>query len=67
MRHTKERKSYSKDNPPLTNTRNVGYNEKESSRCNCGRVIAFRKDNKIYVKCKDCKRWIAVFDVEKVQ
>lgn len=51
----------------LTNDNRVQYNNGVPRRCDCGKVIAFRKDNQIFVKCRCCKKWIAIIDIEKVQ
>jgi hypothetical protein len=48
----------------------IRYNKEKSNeqfKCDCGRVIAYRKDDKIYVKCRDCKKWIAILSINKVQ
>ena len=29
-------------------------------RCECGRVVAYIRDGKIYVKCKSCKREVEI-------
>lgn len=36
-------------------------------RCECGRVVAFMRDGKIYVKCKRCKREVEVKRPRTVQ
>lgn len=33
-------------------------------KCECGRVVAFMKDGKIYVKCKTCKRIVQIIEVK---
>lgn len=72
MQSIKERKScfntaVSADST-LTNKEVVEYNKREQVvKCSCGRVVAVRKDNKIYVKCKNCMKWVAVFDIMEVQ
>lgn len=38
----------------------VRYNEDELVRCSeCHRVLAFRRNNTIYIRCKKCKHTIA--------
>lgn len=36
-------------------------------KCDCGRVVAYIKDGKIYVRCKSCKREVEVKDQSKVK
>lgn len=49
----------------MTESKDVRYNKGSPLRCECHRVIAFQKDGKVYVKCQDCKKWIAVLTIEK--
>ena len=54
----------------MTNSNSLGYNKGDPSRCVCGRVVAVRVDDKIYVKCKNCKRWAEIpiiKEIKKVQ
>ena len=46
---------------------NKGVTDVAPIRCTCGRVIAYIKGEKVYIKCRDCRQWIAVLDIEKVQ
>lgn len=51
----------------LTDSKNIGYNKGSPFRCECHRVIAFKKDGKIYVKCQDCKKWVAVLAISEIK
>lgn len=51
----------------MTDNKEIGYNKGSPLRCTCGRVAAFMKDGKVYVKCKDCRKWVAVLTIKKVQ
>ena len=51
----------------LTNVRSIMYNRRRPQKCPCGKVVATIEDGKIFVKCRNCKQWIAVFDINKVQ
>lgn len=51
----------------LTDEEKVSYNKGDPYRCDCHRVVAFQKDGKIYVKCQDCKKWIAILSVNKIK
>ena len=49
----------------LTKHKKVNYNKGEPIRCNkCGRVDAFIQNNTLYVKCRDCKKWIPVYNIK---
>lgn len=39
------------------NNRN-GYNKGSPVRCDCGQIIAYKKDGKLMLYCKKCKRQI---------
>lgn len=51
----------------LTKALKNPYNKGDPKKCECGRVVAFRKDNKIYVKCKECRKWIAILSIDEVK
>ena len=36
------------------------YNKGSPVRCECGKIIAYRRDGKIYLYCKQCKRQIPI-------
>lgn len=60
----------SKENPrmnELTNNNKNPYNKGDPERCSCGRVIAFQKEGKLYVKCKECNRWVAILSINKIK
>ena len=42
----------------LTQDKDVGYNKGNPIRCECGKIIAYLKDGKIVLYCKQCKRQI---------
>ena len=42
------------------------YNKGDPVKCECGKVIAFKKDGDIYIKCKKCKRIILVIRAESL-
>ena len=52
-------------NKGLTNEDKKRYNKGSPTKCDCGRVIAYRKEGKIYVKCRDCKKWIAILSIKE--
>lgn len=54
-------------NQSLTDNENIKYNKGDPIRCDCGKVIAFKKDGNIIIKCKHCKRQIAVFRAESLK
>lgn len=35
-------------------------------RCECGRVVAFIRDGTLYVRCKRCKRDVAIMKIESL-
>lgn len=51
---------YMKSKEQLTNCHNIGYNNNEPVKCDCGRMVAVIRDGNIYVKCRRCKREIKV-------
>lgn len=44
----------------LTYNFNTQYNDSKPKgqkvKCQCGRIIAFRDGNTLYIRCKDCKQ-----------
>jgi hypothetical protein len=44
----------------LTEIKKMGYNNGNPVRCDCGKIVAYERNGKIYVYCKSCKRQIAV-------
>ena len=44
----------------LTDSKTMGYNKGNPVRCGCGQLIAYEKDDKIYLYCKKCKRQIPI-------
>ena len=52
----------------MTNSKSLGYNKDDiPHRCDCGRVVAVQDGEKIYVKCKNCKRWVEIPVIVKIQ
>ena len=53
----------------LTKDKTKSYNNHTGTpiKCDCDRVIAFKRGGKIYVKCPNCKKWIAVLSIDKAQ
>ena len=51
----------------MTDDGKVEYNKGKPYRCECHRVVAYQRDGKIYVKCQDCKKWIAILSVNKIK
>ncbi len=47
----------------LTNKEIDGYNRDEPIRCDCGKIVAIRQNGFIYVKCRACRRQVAIFDI----
>ncbi len=35
-------------------------NEKQNINCTCGKLIAIKRNGRIYVYCKGCKRQVAI-------
>lgn len=44
----------------LTKDDNDRYTKGEPIRCDCGKIIAFKKDGKLWLYCKKCKREIPI-------
>lgn len=44
----------------MTNDEKISYNKEKPIKCECGKVLAYKKDGKIYIKCKRCNRIIAI-------
>lgn len=42
----------------MTKNKENAYNKGEPVRCECGYLIAYKKDDKIMLYCKKCKRQI---------
>jgi hypothetical protein len=55
------------NNKTLTKKENTTYNKGDPIRCDCNRVVSFIKDGKLYVKCQECKKWIAVLSISKIE
>ena len=36
------------------------YNKGDPVRCECGKIIAYKKDGKLMLYCKQCKRQIPI-------
>lgn len=53
----------------MTKDKTKSYNNHTGTpiKCDCDRVIAFKRGGKIYVKCPNCKKWIAVLSIDKAQ
>lgn len=51
----------------LTKEHRNNYNKGDPERCECGRVIAFQKDGKLYVKCKECNKWVSILSINKIK
>lgn len=39
-------------------------NSGEPVRCECGKIVAMRRNGKIYIMCKSCKRQIPIVELE---
>lgn len=44
----------------MTNHKDMRYSKGIPVRCECGKIVAYERNGKIYVYCKSCKRQIAV-------
>lgn len=44
----------------MTNDEKLSYNKGKPIKCDCGKVLAFKKDGYIYIKCKGCNRIVAI-------
>ena len=42
----------------LTKNNNMKYNKGKPVKCTCGQLIAYKKDGKLMLYCKKCKRQI---------
>ena len=52
------------DEKTLTNKEFDGYNrDDEPIRCDCGKIVAIMQNGVVYVKCKACRRQVAIFDI----
>lgn len=51
----------------MTSDNKTKYNKGSPIRCECGKVVAFRKEGQIYIKCKGCKRIVAVIRAESLR
>lgn len=51
------------NNKELTNSEKCHYNEGVPIHCECKRVVACIKDNKILIKCPSCRKWIPLINI----
>lgn len=42
----------------MTDDRKIVYNKGEPVKCDCGQIIAYRKEGILMLYCKKCKRQI---------
>ena len=47
----------------MTNKQNTKYNKGSAIKCECGQIIAYRKNGRLMLYCKKCKRQIP-FSIE---
>ena len=56
----------------MTENNKIRYNKgckkdiEKPVKCTCGKVIAYQKNGVIYIKCRGCKREIAVARAESL-
>ena len=48
------------ENQRLTYKNRISYTNGEALQCQCGKLIAYIREGKIYVKCRGCGREIEV-------
>ena len=47
-----------KDN--VEKCKKMAYNEREPVKCDCGQIVAYKKDGQLILYCKKCKRQIPI-------
>ena len=49
-----------RENKELTDEDSKVYTYKQEVRCECGKIVAYRNHNTIYLFCKKCRREIPI-------
>lgn len=44
----------------MTDSKETKYNKGSPVKCECGQIIAYKKDGKLILYCKKCKRQIPI-------
>ncbi len=44
----------------MTGNMKKGYNKGSPIKCDCGKIIAYVKNGKLFLYCKNCKRQIPI-------
>lgn len=53
-----EENGYVTNSKPLTKLNKNSYNKGDPIKCDCGQIIAYRKNGKLVLYCKKCKRQV---------